>query len=178
MVSTVHSIRKVNTWTTDCCAHEIASQSPKGNILFEYRPTRSGDHAARFLGDYSGYIVCDGFDGYNKLRNAKRCGCFAHVRRKFVDTLPNDKELLATSAAAKGVEYCNALFLLERKYSGRNEKDELIAEPMTADERYSARQTQSKSVLDAFYAWLDSLEVYGKTALAKAVHICRSMNTA
>ena len=146
--------------------------------LFEYRPTRNGDHAAKLLGDYSGYLVCDGFDGYNKLRNAKRCGCFAHVRRKFVDALPDDKELLATSAAAKGVEYCNALFMLERKYSDRNEKDEQIAEPMTADERYRARQTQSKPVLDAFYAWLDTLEVSGKTALAKAVHICRSMNTA
>ena len=117
-------------------------------------------------------------DGYNKLRNATRCGCFAHIRRKFVDALPDDKELLATSAAAKGVEYCNALFMLERKYSGRNEKDEQIDEPMTADERYRARQTQSKPVLDAFYVWLDTLEVSGKTALAKAVHICRSMNTA
>ena len=144
------------------------------NILFEYRPTRNGDHAARFLGDYSGYLVCDGFDGYNKLRNATRCGCFAHVRRKFVDALPDDKELLATSAAAKGVEYCNALFMLERKYSDRNEKDAQIAEPMTADERYRARQTQSKPVLDAFYAWLDTLEVSGKTALAKAVQYAKN----
>lgn len=144
------------------------------NILFEYQPTRSGDHAARFLGDYNGYTVCDGFDGYNKLKNAKRCGCWAHVRRKFVDALPSDKELLATSAAAKGVEYCNALFMLERQYSGRNEKDEQIAEPMTADERYLARQTQSKPVLDAFFAWLDTLTVSGKTALAKAVQYAKN----
>ncbi len=78
-------------------------------------------------------------DDYNKLRNSKRCGCWAHVRRKFVDAFPSDKELLATSAAAMGVEFCNQLFLLERKYSGRNEKDEQIAEPMTADERYLVR---------------------------------------
>ena len=52
--------KKANIGKVDCCAREIASQSPNGNILFEYRPTRSGDHAARFLGDYSGYIVCDG----------------------------------------------------------------------------------------------------------------------
>ena len=45
------------------------------NILFEYQPTRNGDHAVRFLGDYSGYFVCDGFDGYNKLKNAICCGC-------------------------------------------------------------------------------------------------------
>ena len=105
------------------CAPEIASQSPRSNILFEYQPTRNGDHASKFLGDYSGYAVCDGFDGYNKLKKVKRCGCWAHVRRKFVDALPTDKELLATSMAAKGVEYCNRLFLLERKYSGEDEKE-------------------------------------------------------
>ena len=111
------------------------------------------------------------------MKSAKRCGYWAHVRRKFVHALPNDKELLATSAA-KGLEYCNALFLLERKYSGRNEKDEQIAEPMTADEWYRARQTQSKPVLDTFYTWLDSLEVSVKTAIAKAEHVRHSMNNA
>lgn len=144
------------------------------NILFEYQPTRNGDHAARFLGEYSGYVVCDGFDGYNKLKKVARCGCWAHVRRKFVDALPSDKELLATSAAAKGVEYCNKLFLLERQYSGRNEKDEQIAEPMTEEERHNACQARSKPVLEAFYAWLDTLEVSGKTALAKAVQYAKN----
>ncbi len=67
-----------------------------------------------------------------------------------MDALPGDKDLLPTSAAAKGVEYCNQLFLLERKYSGRNEKDEQIAEPMSSEERCNARQTQSKPVLEAF----------------------------
>ena len=141
----------------------------RSNILFEYQPTRNGDHAARFLGDYRGYLVCDGYDGYNKLKNAKRCGCFAHLRRKFVDALPNDKELLSTSAAAKGVEYCNRLYMLEKQYSGLDEKGEPIGTPMTSEERYNARQSQSKPVLDAFYAWLDTLPITGKTALAQAV---------
>ena len=37
--------------------------------LFDYSPTRNGDNAVKFLGEYSGYVVCDGFDGYNKLTN-------------------------------------------------------------------------------------------------------------
>lgn len=89
-------------------------------------------------------MVCDGYDAYNKLKKAVRCRCWAHVRRKFVGALPGDKDLLPTSAAAKGMEYCNQLFLLERKYSGRDEKDEQIAEPMSCEERYNARQTQLK----------------------------------
>ncbi len=75
------------------------------NILFEYRPTRSGENAQRFLNGYSGCVVCDGFDGYNKLIEAMRCGCWAHARRKFVEALPTEEALLAISAAAKGVEY-------------------------------------------------------------------------
>ena len=146
----------------------------KSNILFDYQPTRNGDHAARFLGDYSGYVVCDGYDAYNKLKKAVRCGCWAHVRRKFVDALPSDKDLLPTSAAAKGVEYCNQLFLLERKYSGRDEKDEQIAEPMSSEERYTARQAQSKPVLEACYAWLDTVEPAGGSNLAKAVQYAKN----
>ena len=76
---------------------------------------QNGDHAQKFLGDFSGYLVCDGFDGYNKLINAKRCGCFAHLRRKLVETLPTDEKLLKTSVAAKGFEQCNLRFAIKRK---------------------------------------------------------------
>ena len=144
------------------------------NILFEYQPTRNGDHASKFLGDYPGYVICDGFDGYNKLKKAKRCGCWAHVRRKFVDALPTDKELLSTSTAVKGVEYCNRLFLLERKYNGEDEKGNRIAEPLTPAQRHIERQTHSKPVLDEFFAWAEGLTVSGGTKLAKAVSYARS----
>ncbi len=144
------------------------------NILFEYTPTRNGDNAVKFLGDYRGYYVCDGYDGYNKLKNAVRCGCWAHVRRKFVDALPSDKSLLPTSYAAKGVEYCNRLFLLERKYSDEDEKGNRIAEPLTPEERHNARQAQSKPVIDAFFAWLDSFEPAAKSNLAKAVQYAKN----
>lgn len=53
-----------------------------GFILFEYSPTRNGENARNFLGAYSGYVVCDGYDGYNKLTEAIRCGCWAHARRE------------------------------------------------------------------------------------------------
>ena len=36
-------------------------------VLYDYCQTRGGKNAVDFLGDYSGYVVCDGFDGYNKL---------------------------------------------------------------------------------------------------------------
>ena len=102
--------------------------------------TRNGDHAVRFLGDYRGYLVCDGYDGYNKLKNAVRCGCFAHVRRKFVDALPSDPELFSTSQAAKGVEYCNRVYGLERQFAG-----------YPPEERMEKRQAELKPLLEDFF---------------------------
>ena len=80
--------------------------------LFDYSPTRNGDNAAKFLGEYSGYLVCDGYDGYNKLQKITRWGCWAHARRKFVEALPTDKELVSTSMAAKGMNMINEFYAL------------------------------------------------------------------
>lgn len=49
--------------------------------LFEYSPTRNGDNAAKFLGDYSGYLVCDGYDGYNRMQKVIRCGLDARKEK-------------------------------------------------------------------------------------------------
>ena len=133
------------------------------NILFEYQPTRNGDHAKRFLGDFSGYLVCDGFDGYNKLDTVKRCGCFAHVRRKFVDALPLDEAAIETSVSAIGVAWCNKIFVLERE----------MAE-LSSEERTIKRQEQMKPALDGFFAWVESVTAAGGTKLSKAIQYAKN----
>lgn len=137
------------------CAGEIGAP---GNILFEYQPTRHGDHAKEFLGDYSGYLVCDGYDGYNKVTSAARCGCLAHVRRKFVDALPSNKDMLPTSKAAVGVDYCNRLFSLEEQFA-----------ELSPEERHAQRQKLAKPILDSFFAWLGSFYPEAGTKLSSAV---------
>ena len=149
------------------------------DCLFEYCRTRNGDNAAEFLGDYTGYVVCDGYDGYNKLRADKvtRCGCWVHVRRKFVDALPRDEKLLATSKAAEGVEWCNKIFALEREYDGLDEEGKRVRPPLTPEKRLKQRQERTKPVLDAFFKWLDSFAPAGKTGLAKACQYARNERT-
>ena len=90
----------------------IDSSADRYLALFEYSPTRNGDNVAKFLGDCSGYLVCDGYDGYNKLQKVTRCGCWAHARRKCVEALPTDKELIPKSAAANGVNLINELRII------------------------------------------------------------------
>jgi transposase len=70
-------------------------------IIYQYHPTRAGEAALQFFDHYPGALHCDGYTGYMPLlKSAQIIGinCFAHVRRKFVEALPNGKE--------KGVAGC------------------------------------------------------------------------
>ena len=143
--------------------------SGKYLVLYDYCQTRGGYNAVSFLGDYSGYVVCDGFDGYNKLTKAKRCGCFAHVRRKFVDALPTDKDLWETSAAAEGVKRCDKLFALEREYDGKDKDGKKVREPLSPEEKQRRRNEEVKPLLDDFFNWLMTVNPVSGSKLAKAV---------
>ena len=46
-------------------------------VLYHYSETRAGEHAADFLkGTADGtYVMADGYSGYNKLKNVRRCCC-------------------------------------------------------------------------------------------------------
>ena len=136
------------------CAGEIGRRS---NILFEYQPTRHGDHAQKFLGEYSGALVCDGYDGYNKVNRVTRHGCWAHLRRRFNEAIPKDENLRKGSLAQKGFEYCNKLFEHERQ-----------CKEMSPEERHKYRQDREKPVVDAFFAWIETLNATGGSALSKA----------
>lgn len=126
--------------------------------LFDYSPTRNGSNAVSFLGDYSGYLVCDGYDGYNKLEKVTRCGCWAHARRKFVEALPTDEKLIPTSMAAKGVELINEFYKMESSF-----------EELKPEEKHKQRQEKLKPALDVFFAWLETVNASNGTKLSKAV---------
>ncbi len=53
--------------------------------LFEYSPTRKGENAQKYLDGYTGYLHTDDYAGYNQVPHVKRCLCWAHARRKFVE---------------------------------------------------------------------------------------------
>ena len=57
-------------------------------ILYDYRTSRSGGNASEYLEGFRGFLHCDGYSGYNRLEDVVRCGCWAHLRRKFVEAIP------------------------------------------------------------------------------------------
>ena len=90
--------------------------------LYDYQPSRGGYHAEEFLKGFSGYLTCDGFSGYNKLKKVIRCGCLAHMRRYWHDALPGKMKTASERPPAEvGFDYCNQLFKLEEKYAGLDE---------------------------------------------------------
>ena len=82
-------------------------------ILYDYQPSRNGDHAVTFLKDFKGYVHSDGYSGYNKLTDITRCGCWAHLRRKFVEAIPTKKSSDSLTSAEIGRDYCDRLFQVE-----------------------------------------------------------------
>lgn len=44
--------------------------------------------------------MVDGFQGYDKLKNVKRCACYAHIRRYFLDAIPKGSEKDLSKPAA------------------------------------------------------------------------------
>ena len=127
-------------------------------ILYDYQPSRNGDHAVTFLKDFKGYVHSDGYSGYNKLTGITRCGCWAHLRRKFVEAIPTKKSTSALTNAEIGRDYCDKLFQVEATL-----KD------LTPEERFNKRLELEKPILEAFWCWLENLNVLKGSALAKAV---------
>ena len=109
---------------------------------FEYRESRSGKWAKTFLEGFSGVLITDGYSGYNKVQGAERAGCWAHMRRKWLEAMPEGADA-KTCKAAEGYEFCNRLFELERQFEG-----------LTTEERLIQRKEKSGPILEAYWTWL------------------------
>ena len=126
-------------------------------ILYEYQPTRSGEHARRFLEGFKGYLQTDGYSGYNKVPDVTRCGCWAHLRRKYQEAMPRTGDK-SGSTAAVGFDYCNRLFSIEKELKELN-----------PEERKKQRQERSKPVLEAYWSWLETVNPLQGSKLGDAV---------
>lgn len=130
-----------------------------GIVLYDYHPGRKGEFAKEFLKGFRGYCHCDGYSGYNTPDDLERVGCYAHLRRKFFDAIPVNKEAGGKALPAEvGVDYCNQLFRLERLYKGKS-----------AAELKTLRIENEKPIVDNFYRWVNGLHPVRGSKLAAAV---------
>ncbi len=126
----------------------VQAGGPPGKpvIIYDYDPSRSGAVPLRLLQGYRGYLMTDGYEGYNALARTEgieHLVCWAHVRRKFVE---------ATRVQAKGKKgrADEAVALIGKLYGVERDFKE-ASEP----ERFKARQQLSLPILAELRAWLD-----------------------
>lgn len=116
-------------------------------VLYKYSPTRNGDNAVDFLKGFTGYLMTDGFSGYNKVKGVKRCACWAHIRRYLIDAIPKGQKNDYALPAVQGYLYVEKLFAIEKEIKQKYEDN--------FDAIKEARLKREKPVIEAFLAWLD-----------------------
>ena len=129
-------------------------------ILYKYSETRAGENAVDFLRGFKGYLMCDGYSGYNKVPDAKRTACWAHIRRYLTDAIPKGKALDYTQPSVQGVMYINQLFHLE---------DIIKAKHTSFDAIKKAHLEKEKPVVEGFLSWLDQQAPVRGSRMDKAV---------
>ena len=134
-------------------------------IIYKYSETRAGDNAVDFLHGFNGYLMCDGYSGYNKVPNAKRTACWTHIRRYLIDAIPKGKQLDYTQPSVQGVMYVNKLFALEDDIKKKNKTFETIKE---------ARISREGPVIEGFLRWLDKQVPIRGSRMDKAVTYIRN----
>ena len=118
-----------------------------GSVYFHYdMGSRSGDTARKLIGGYRGAVQTDGYEVYESFENApgkRMIGCWAHVRRKFVEALDEDRK-----HASEAIVYISKLYKLE------TDMKEAGLEPDTIRER---RENEAYPVIRDFERWMNSV---------------------
>lgn len=118
-----------------------------GSVYFHYdMGSRSGDTARKLIGGYRGAVQTDGYEVYESFENApgkRMIGCWAHVRRKFVEALDENRKY-----ASEAIVYIGKLYKIE---------EEMREAGLSAKEVKERRQKESYPLIQEFEKWMDAV---------------------
>ena len=132
-------------------------------VLYEYQQTRNASHPREFLKWYDGICVTDGYQVYHTLEKELEeltiAGCWVHCRRRFDEAL----KLISKSYQKES----NAFLLMKQIQAIYREEGKL--KDLSSDERLKQRQAVIKPLVDAFFAYLKTINVSKKDKFGDAV---------
>lgn len=121
----------------------------KPALIYQYHPTRSGDVAVAFLRDFAGYVQTDGYRGYDFIDDEPdmvHVGCWAHVRRKFMDVIAAQGKNRKTNGSADvALSYIRSLYRIEKEAKEKKLKPKEI---------YAERQEKAAPIVEKFRKWV------------------------
>jgi len=139
----------------------FCGQAPPAAAYF-FSPDRGGEHPARHMASFSGFLQADGYAGFEALFDAARgnpgplteVACWAHCRRKFFDVWEATKSPVAKEA----LDRIGALYGIEEKARFAPPAERL------------AHRTATGPLLEAVFDWAESAvaKLSAKSALAEA----------
>ena len=137
-------------------------------VLYEYQQTRNASHPREFLKGYDGICVTDGYQVYHTLEKELEeltiAGCWVHCRRRFDEAL----KLIPKSYQKES----NAFLLMKQIQAIYREEGKL--NDLSSDERLKQRQAVIKPLVDAFFAYLKTINVSKKDKFGDAVGYARN----
>ena len=127
---------------------------------FSYENSRSGERANQFLKDFDGILISDGYGGYLKVE-VIRAGCWAHMRRKWVEAMPKGVPS-ESSTAAIGLKYCTQLFEFERRIENLSDEERAVERQKIHEKNKNKSDDKkelpsAKEILQKYWEWIDSL---------------------
>ena len=130
-------------------------------VIYDYDPSRSGKVPLRLLSGWQGYLMTDGYEGYNavgRTEGVEHLVCWAHARRGFIKVVQASKG--KRGRADEAIAMIGRLYGIEREFADA-----------TDEARFEARQSRSKAVLAELRDWLDTMLplVPPKTPLGRAL---------
>lgn len=128
--------------------------------IYHYAPSRSHTVLDNLLADFSGYLHCDGYKGYDsfaaKHEGITQVGCWYHMRRYFKDA---EKLSSKPGLANRALRMIKQLAKIEEQ-----------GKRLTVEQRYQLRQRKAKPIVNKFNCWLKDnvLAVPPQSTLGKA----------
>ena len=116
----------------------------RDEVVFHFAPSRAHHHVARFLGDFEGTLVSDGYGAYAAYAEARgeavrQQNCWSHTRRNFEEQLDNHPVF-----AGKALDLIGGMYGIEKEFRTR-----------PPPERLEARRTRTRLLVDAFWQWCE-----------------------
>lgn len=147
--------------------------------IYDFNMTRETSNIEKRLKTYKGYLVVDGYKGYDKFKNKNSeynltgiSLCWCHLRRYFADAdisiydNKDKKENRTESKAEHTVHLINKIFIKEAEFKENHLTKDQIKEKRNGKEY--------KALLDNVKSYIDSINPAEGTKLYKAVNYAKN----
>lgn len=121
-------------------------------VLYDYQKTRNSSHPRKFLRDYSGICVTDGYQVYHTIEKEREdlriAGCWVHARRKFDEAL---------TVIPKAYQNKSDAFLVIKQIQAIYREESKLSQ-LSSEERLMQRQLVIKPLVAALFVYLKKME--------------------